>query len=87
MEKYRLLHGAVRSHLPPFNLVIMHQEDGSWNVVAEWMAHQVGCNAVTWAPSSTPGALIAAAPAQPAFVSRLATAGCDHLIKIWKFVF
>jgi hypothetical protein len=80
---------SVHSDLARYDIIyllilIFLPEDGAWVVVAEWLAHQVGCNAVSWAPGA-PSALIASAP-QQAPVRRLATAGCDHLIKLWKYI-
>lgn len=48
-------------------------------------AHTIGCNAVSWAPATSPlpgvdaGSLSRLAP-----VKRLVSGGCDNLIKIWK---
>lgn len=58
-------------------------------------AHQIGCNAVSWSPSAIPESLFgansptsatAAEASSPSIwaIPRLATAGCDNLIKIWK---
>lgn len=70
-------------------------EEAIW-VVNEWNAHQIGCNAVTWCPSPRPESLLSASTAtatastqqqqQPAFAEmRIATGGCDNLVKIWKY--
>lgn len=48
-------------------------------------AHTIGCNAVSWAPATSPlpgidtGSLSRLAP-----IKRLVSGGCDNLIKIWK---
>ena len=48
-------------------------------------AHTIGCNAVSWAPATSPlpgidaGNLSRSVP-----VKRLVSGGCDNLIKIWK---
>ncbi|KAJ3062920.1 GTPase-activating protein S13, partial [Podochytrium sp. JEL0797] len=63
--------------------IITCKEDGAWDsqVVT---AHAIGVNAVTWAPAVVPGSLTAAGGVGNAVpVKRLASAGCDNLIKIW----
>lgn len=72
-------------------------ETSSWDV-KEWSAHQIGCNAVAWCPSSRPESLISAMAmtgglknennnnSSPSMaIMRLATGGCDNLVKIWKY--
>ncbi|KAI8819347.1 WD40-repeat-containing domain protein [Fimicolochytrium jonesii] len=60
------------------------KEDGSWDTIS-FQAHSIGCNAVTWAPSTSPSSLIqVSGSAPPNLVKRFATAGCDNLIKIWR---
>jgi protein transport protein SEC13 len=49
---------------------------GGWSADA-FAAHQIGVNCVAWAPHDF------AAGAEP--TQRLASGGCDNLIKIWKF--
>lgn len=63
-------------------------------------AHPIGCNAVSWAPAVVPGSLVAPQPATgtgtgtgPATdaaaalppVRRFASAGCDHVVRLWAF--
>lgn len=58
--------------------VLTFNEDGSWSVDLV-TAHPGGCNAVSWMPvpaSESPDAPI---------TRRLATAGCDMIVKIWEF--
>ena len=59
--------------------VLTFNEDGSWSVdlVA---AHPGGCHAVSWMPVST----ATTEPGAP-MMCRLATAGCDAVVKIWEF--
>ncbi|RKP25195.1 WD40-repeat-containing domain protein [Syncephalis pseudoplumigaleata] len=66
--------------------VLSFKDDGSWDTVS-FDAHAIGCNAVTWSSAVTPGALVAAATttSDASFIKRLATAGCDNLVKLWKF--
>ncbi|TPX62586.1 hypothetical protein PhCBS80983_g00373 [Powellomyces hirtus] len=64
--------------------LIMFTEDGTWDTIS-FQAHSIGCNSVTWAPSTTPGTLIqVTGSAPPNLQKRFATAGCDNLIKIWR---
>lgn len=68
--------------------ILSFRDDGSWEVnVLD--AHAMGCNAVSWASATPPGSLTlpslsAAASASATSVRRLATAGCDNLVKIWS---
>lgn len=48
-------------------------------------AHPIGCNAVAWASSAAPGSLTSTQALPPAPVRRLASAGCDNVVKIWSF--
>ena len=64
-------------------------DDGQWGADV-FEAHAIGCNAVSWAPATRPGALLApasTAPGQPssAPVKRFVSAGCDNLVKIWAY--
>lgn len=61
-------------------------DDGTWGADI-FNAHNVGCNAVSWAPATLPGSLITPTPTPgaPASVKRFASAGCDNLVKIWGF--
>ncbi|ORY29450.1 WD40 repeat-like protein [Rhizoclosmatium globosum] len=61
--------------------VITCKEDGAWDtqIIA---AHNIGVNAVTWAPAIVPGSLTSSSTPQ-SHPKRLASAGCDNLIKIW----
>lgn len=62
-------------------------KDNQWVVSAEFVAHQIGCNAVSWAPSAAPSSLISiSGAAAENYIKRLATGGSDNLIKIWKYV-
>jgi len=48
----------------------------------------MGCNAVSWAPAIVPGSLVSTQPAnQGGNVKKIATGGCDNLVKIWAFEF
>jgi protein transport protein SEC13 len=69
------------------------QDDGQWGADI-FNGHAIGCNAVSWAPATALGSLIAPqqsasipgqAPAPPQSVKRFASAGCDNLVKIWGY--
>lgn len=45
-------------------------------------AHTIGCNAVSWCPAVEPA--FDPVSQQKAPVKRLASAGCDNIVKIWK---
>ena len=51
----------------------------------KFVAHQVGVNAVSWSPYSSPGALTSTEAAAAVAVPRLASGGCDNLVKVWQF--
>jgi protein transport protein SEC13 len=60
-------------------------EDGQWDSQI-FVAHQIGCNTVSWYPSVTPMSLLSAGSPKPTMpIKKLATGGCDNLIKIWVF--
>ncbi|CAE6370033.1 unnamed protein product [Rhizoctonia solani] len=74
--------------------VLSFKNDGTWGADI-FNAHNVGCNAVSWAPATLPGSLITPTPGVPnanpnappstTSVKRFASAGCDNLVKIWGF--
>jgi hypothetical protein len=45
----------------------------------------MGCNAVSWAPALVPGSLVSTQQNVTGNVKKLATGGCDNLVKIWVF--
>lgn len=66
-------------------------DDGTWDA-SLFAAHNIGVNAVSWAPAIAPASLIAPANnanaannAQPVYIKKFATGGCDNLVKIWSF--
>jgi len=63
--------------------ILQQKVDGQWES-QHIDAHQIGCNAVSWAPAITPS-LSATASTPPVLLKRFATAGCDNLIKIWRY--
>jgi protein transport protein SEC13 len=56
--------------------------DGSWSSET-FVAHKLGVNAVSWAPSVAPGALLSNS-ALPVELPRLVSGGCDMKVKIWS---
>lgn len=58
--------------------------DGAWTAET-WVAHKLGVNAVSWAPASAAGSLLAPSGANPPSAEplRLVTGGCDAKVKIW----
>ena len=65
--------------------VITHGADGTWSEAKLPDAHAVGCTSVSWAPAAPPGALVTGAGAPSGAVKRLASCGCDNLIKVWSY--
>lgn len=64
--------------------VLEFKDDGSWDTKV-FNAHGMGCNAVSWAPAIVPGNLLSTQPDLNAHSMRLATGGCDNVVKIWNF--
>ena len=62
--------------------VLEFKDDGSWDTKV-FNAHGMGCNAVSWAPAIVPGKLLSTQPDANVNQKKLATGGCDNLIKIW----
>lgn len=53
--------------------VISHTREGVWQPAKIPQAHNIGCNAVSWAPGSSPN-------------PRIVTGGCDSYVKIWQLL-
>jgi len=65
--------------------ILQWKEGEQWTVQAEWMAHQIGCNTLSWAPSVIPGSLVQVSGGMAVCpVRKLVTGGSDNLVKIWK---
>ena len=66
--------------------VLSHRDDDSWAAVS-WGDAPVGVNAVSWAPAAHIGGSEAAGVegAGPVPVKRIATAGCDNLVRVYRF--
>ncbi|XP_018024605.1 protein SEC13 homolog [Hyalella azteca] len=56
--------------------VLTYTAAHTWHAVKITNAHNVGCNAVSWAPAVSSGGLTQ---------QRLVTGGCDSYVKIWRY--
>jgi protein transport protein SEC13 len=76
-----------------FISILTLRENGQWDPV-RFHAHQIGVNAVSWAPpahhppagAGAGGSGAAAGPAGGAVLRRLVSAGSDNLVKVWRWV-
>ncbi len=59
-------------------------ETNSWEFKRIMGAHLSGCNAVSWCPAATTLASINNTVNRSPQLKRLASGGCDNLVKIWK---
>lgn len=60
-------------------------EFGNWDYKKISNAHTIGCNAVSWCPSTIPEPAFDQRTNKGSFgTKRLATGGCDNSVKIWK---
>lgn len=68
------------------SILTNNSEGGNWEVKKIPGAHTIGCNAISWCPSTTPNESFDpnAANRGGMPVKRLVTGGCDNLVKIWK---
>jgi len=55
----------------------------AWAEVKIPNAHQIGANAVSWAPAVTPDSLLNPDGAAPA-AKRLVSGGCDSAVRVWR---
>ncbi|XP_001599879.1 protein SEC13 homolog [Nasonia vitripennis] len=65
------------------SISILINNGDNWETQKIPNAHTIGCNAVSWCPVIEP-ILDNASQQQKAPVKRLASAGCDNIVKIWK---
>ncbi|CAC5417259.1 SEC13 [Mytilus coruscus] len=63
--------------------IISSSGDGSWTAKKINNAHSIGCNAVSFAPYVSPGALLDPYNKQTP-LKRIVSGGCDNLVKIWR---
>jgi len=67
--------------------VLSVKEEGIWES-SIFTSHSIGANSVSWAPPPPLSSLTTATTTSttpPPMEKRLVTAGCDNLVKIWKF--
>ena len=60
------------------------KDNGTWDTKV-FNAHGLGCNAISWAPALVPGSLVSTQASAVGNTMKLATGGCDNLVKIWAF--
>ncbi|CAD6226874.1 GSCOCG00005956001-RA-CDS [Cotesia congregata] len=65
------------------SISILTNNGDSWSTQKIPNAHTIGCNAVSWCPVIDP-TFDAASHQRTGTVKRLATGGCDNLVKIWR---
>jgi len=63
---------------------ILTHKGENWDSEKIPQAHQIGVNAVSWAPAIAPGAIVSSSN-NTAPVKRLVSGGCDNLAKIWRY--
>jgi protein transport protein SEC13 len=64
--------------------ILEFKDDGTWDTKV-FNAHGMGCNAASWASASTPGSLVSSGSQTTGNFPKLATGGCDNLVKIWVY--
>jgi protein transport protein SEC13 len=64
--------------------ILEFKDNGTWDTKV-FNAHGMGCNAVSWAPAIAPESLVSTQAHSTSNVKKIATGGCDNLIKIWAF--
>lgn len=62
---------------------ILTNNSDTWETQKITNAHTIGCNAVSWCPAIEPS-FDASGTQRNGPAKRLATGGCDNLVKIWK---
>ncbi|KAI4222454.1 MAG: hypothetical protein L6R36_006138 [Xanthoria steineri] len=62
---------------------VLEFNEGNWGHI-KFPAHQMGVNAVSWAPAMVPGSLVSSKPEVGA-QRRFATGGSDCVVKIWDW--
>ncbi|KAJ1969030.1 GTPase-activating protein S13, partial [Dimargaris verticillata] len=65
------------------SVLAFNSEEATWTQ-EKFMAHVVGCNAISWSSAVQPGTLLQGnVTGSPNTIKRLATGGCDNLVKVW----
>lgn len=66
--------------------VLSKNDDDTWSAKIIETAHKTGVNAVSWAPAATSGVITSSGiEGSDTSVRRIATGGCDNMVKIWRF--
>ena len=63
---------------------VLTNNGDTWDVRKITNAHTIGCNAVAWCPAIEGGVDSNNQQQRAGPVKRLATGGCDNLVKIWR---
>lgn len=71
--------------------ICLSPSDGNWEEKKILKAHAIGVNAVCWRPSTAPSTTglsgtQAVLAKEDSRIRRFVSAGCDNLLKIWKFL-
>ena len=66
------------------SISILTNNGDTWDNQKIANAHTIGCNAVSWCPAIEPAFDSTAGNQRNTHVKRLASGGCDNLVKIWK---
>lgn len=61
-----------------------NDETDTWTAKKVSNAHTVGCNAISWCPTSCADTFSGTNSQAGAPVKRVVTGGCDNLVKIWR---
>ena len=90
--------GAGHTGSLVISLALAGQGDNSWDERVVHDAHQIGCNAVSWAPAAAPGSSTTAnatslqaggiqeegAKERVTWLSAFVSGGCDGVVRIWR---
>lgn len=66
------------------SISILTNTGDTWHMQKIPNAHTIGCNAISWCPAIDTGVDASTNQQKGSPVKRLATGGCDNLVKIWK---
>lgn len=67
------------------SILTSNSDTGTWEAKKIPNAHTIGCNAVSWCPATAPNPFFDNASTKLSLTpKRLASGGCDNMVKIWK---
>ncbi|CAD7091048.1 unnamed protein product [Hermetia illucens] len=66
------------------SILTCNVEFGTWDSKKISNAHTIGCNAVSWCPSTVPEPGFDQKTIRSGNIKRIASGGCDNCVKIWK---